>query len=247
MRLAGSVIAVTGATGGIGEATCAALHAADVRVVATGRDPAALQRLVERYGADAVAVDVRDASHASAIVDAALSRYARLDAVVLNAGIGYAGRFADMPQERIDDLVDVDVRAPLLLARAALPHLVASRGALVVVSSVAGAVPVPNEAAYSTAKHALEAFADALRTELRPDGVAVSVVRPGVVATGFFARRGAAYDRRFPRPISPDRVAAAIVDSLASGRARTTVPGWLAMPAALRRRVPRLYNRLARH
>lgn len=247
MQLAQSVVAVTGATGGIGEATCAALHAADARLVATGRDEPALRRLADTFGAETVAADLRDASHAEAVVDAALARYGRLDAVVLNAGIGYAGGFAGMPPERIDELVDVDVRAPLLLTRTALPHLVAAGGALVFVSSIAGAVPVPNEAAYSTAKHALEAFADALRTELRGDGVAVSVVRPGVVATGFFARRGAAYDRRFPRPINPDRAAAAVVEALATGRSRVTVPRWLTVPAELRRRAPGVYNRLARH
>lgn len=247
MHLEGTVVAVTGATGGIGAATCAALHEAGARVVAVGRDQAALDRLVATYDALPVAADVRDAGHAAAVVDAALARWGRLDAVVLNAGIGYAGGFATMPPERIDELVDVDLRAPLLLARAALPHLIRGGGAVVVVSSIAGAVPVPGEAAYSTAKHALEAFADALRTELRSRGVRVSVVRPGVVATGFFAHRGAPYDRRFPRPIPPERIAGAIVESLRSGRARTTVPGWLAVPTVLRRRAPRLYNRLARH
>jgi NADP-dependent 3-hydroxy acid dehydrogenase YdfG len=247
VQIAGAVVAVTGATGGIGSATCAALHAAGARVVATGRDPGELSRIRERYGAEPVPGDVRDSGHAAEVVDAALSRFGRLDGLVLNAGIGHAGSFAKLPPERIDELVDVNVRAPLQLLRAAVPHLLAAQGAVVFVSSIAGAVPVAGEAAYATTKHALEALGDALRTELRPAGVSVSVVRPGVVATRFFDRRGEAYDRRFPRPIPPERIADAIVAALASGRPRTTVPGWLAVPAALRRTAPALYNRLAGH
>lgn len=247
MQLAGAAVAVTGATGGIGGAVCAALAQRGARLVAVGRDEAELQRLAERYDAEPVAADVRDPGHAAAVVQAALRRFGRLDGVVLNAGVGWAGDFAAMPAERIDELVDVNLRAPLLLARAALPQLTAARGGLVVISSIAGAVPVPREAAYATTKHALEAFADALLTELRPSGVSVSVVRPGVVATGFFERRGAAYDRRFPRPIPPERIAAAVVSCLQTGRPRATVPAWLAGPAALRRFAPGIYNRLAGH
>lgn len=206
-----------------------------------------LQQLVDQVGAVPVAGDVRAADSAESIVAAALAAHGRLDGLVLNAGIGYAGDFRSMPAERIDGLVDIDVRAPLHLARVALPHLVEAQGAVVVVSSIAGAVPVPGEAAYSFAKHALEGFADALRTELRPLGVSVSVVRPGVVATPFFERRGRPYDRRFPRPIPPERIADAVIGCLATGRRVSTVPGMLAVPAALRRRAPRLYNRLAGH
>lgn len=246
MQLAGAVVVVTGASSGIGAATAGLLLARGARVVAVGRDESALSRLGPADRLAACAVDVRNVGHAEQVVAAGLDRWGRIDGVIANAGVGHAGDFASTPPERIEELVDVNVRAPMLLTRAALPALVDSRGGLVFVSSIAGAVPVSGEAAYSFSKHALEAFADSLRPELRGSGVRVTTVRPGVVATAFFDRRGAAYDRRLPRPVGAERVAEAVVDALQSGRMRVTVPRWLGIPAALRRRAPVVYRALSR-
>jgi short-subunit dehydrogenase len=99
---------------------------------------------------------------------------------------------------------------------------------------------------YSATKAAVESLAVVLREELRPVGAAVSTVLPGVVDTEFFARRGVPYDRRFPRPVPPERVARAVVAALESGRARTVVPRWLGLPAWLSAAVPGPYRALAR-
>jgi len=246
MEVTGAVVVVTGASSGIGRATALALKRAGSDVVAVGRNAAALNQLIDA-GIVPFVADVSEPAHPPALVEMATSRFGRLDAVVANAGVGYAGGFARMPLDRLDELIDVDLRAPLHLARAATPVMLEQgRGALVFVSSIAGAVPVPGEAAYSLAKHGLEAFADAIRPELRSGGVTVTVVRPGVVRTAFFARRGLPYDRRFPRPIPPERVADAIVDALRTGRHHVTMPRWLAMPAALRRHARPVYDRMAR-
>jgi short-subunit dehydrogenase len=241
------VVLVTGASSGIGAATVEALAHAGARPVAVGRDEVALQRLADSTGAEPLAADVADPAHAARLVEATVRRHGRIDAVIANAGLGFAGDFATMPVERIEELVNVNVRAPMLVARAALPEFaVQRRGTLVFVSSIAGAVPVPGESAYSLSKHALEDFAAGLRVELHGSGVAVSVVRPGVVRTQFFTRRGVDYDRSFPRPIEPVTVADAIVGALRSGAPMTTVPQWLGLPAALRRRAPSVYRLLSR-
>jgi uncharacterized protein len=248
MRVAGAVIVVTGAGSGIGRATALALATGGATVVAVDRDGAAADEVARHTAGSAVTVDLTDPSHADHVVAATLADHGRIDAVVANAGIGYAGAFAQMPPETVSALIDVNFRAPMLLTRAALPVLIEQGrgGALVFTTSIAGAVPVPTEAAYCASKTALEAFADSLREEVREHHIAVSTVRPGVVRTAFHDNRGEPYTRRFPRLIEPERVATAIVEVLSSGAERRTVPPWLELAATARRSVPWLYRSLSR-
>src|SRR5206468_417213 len=126
--------------------------------------------------------DVRDPDHADRIVAQAVETHGRVDAAVVNAGVGYTGPFAEMPADRIDELLDVDVRAPMQFARAALPELCRNgEGALVFVTSIAGALLVPRESVYSAAKATIEAFGEVLREELRGTGVHVGTVVPGAI------------------------------------------------------------------
>ncbi len=209
-------------------------------VVAAGRDASALGTVP---AASTAVADVADPGAAAALVEAAVDRHGRLDAVVANAGVGWAGEFAAMDPATIAELVDVNLRAPLLLARAALPVL-RRPGALVFVTSIAGLVGVPGETVYSVTKAGLETFATLLREEV--GGVTVSTVAPGAVDTGFFDTRGVPYDRGFPRPIRPERVAAAVLDAIVTGRPRRVEPRWLAFPARLSATAPGVYRALAR-
>jgi len=240
VELAGRVVLVTGASGGIGAATCAALTRRGAVVVAAGRDETALAAVA---AASTVVADAADPAAAPALVATAVDRHGRLDAVVANAGIGWAGEFAGMDPARITELVDVNLRAPMLLARAALPVL-RRPGALVFLTSIAGLVGVPGETVYSVTKAGLETFATLLREEL--DGITVSTVAPGAVDTAFFTNRGVPYDRSFPRPIPPGQVAEAVVEAIATGRQRRVEPRWLAIPARLSATVPKTYRALAR-
>lgn len=247
MELAGKVAIVTGASHGIGRATALALATGGATVVVAGLDDDALSELSEQVGGSWLGVDVRDPAHADDLVKHALDRHGRIDVVVANAGIGHAGDVADMSAERVCDLVDINLRAPILLARAALaPMLKQGTGALVFISSIAAGVLVPRESVYSATKAAVEAFAEPLREELRGTGITVSTVAPGVVATRFFDDRGEPYERRFPRPLSPDVIAAAVVRSIEDGRRHTVVPRWLGVAPRVRAIAPRLYRTLAR-
>jgi short-subunit dehydrogenase len=135
----------------------------------------------------------------------------------------------------------------VLLAHAAIPALVErQRGSVVFVTSVAGAMPVPRETVYSMTKAAVEAFAEPLREELRGTGVTVSTVLPGVVATEFFDRRGEPYDRRFPRPLSAERVAETVVRVITRQQERAVTPRWLGAAARFRAVAPGTYRALAR-
>src|SRR5215470_14764300 len=123
MELRAAVVVVTGASRGIGRATGELLAARGARVVGVARDAAALDRLDAATGGSSLVADVADPTAADRIVEHTLRRYGRLDGVVVNAGVGHAGDVAEMPPARIAELVDVNLRAPLLLARACLPAL----------------------------------------------------------------------------------------------------------------------------
>jgi short-subunit dehydrogenase len=247
MHVDGAVAIVTGASSGIGRATAIELARRGAVVVGVARDAAALADVDRATGGSHVVADVRDPCHATGVVDTTLARHGRVDVVVANAGVGHAGAFADMAPDRVRELVDVNVLAPILLVRAALPHLLARRsGAVVLVSSIAGEVIVPGETVYSATKAASGAFAEALHEELRGSGVTVSAVSPGAVDTSFFDRRGMPYERTFPRPVPPQRVAVAIADAVTTGASRRLEPRWLRLPAALHRMAPTAYRALAR-
>ena len=247
MELRGAVAIVTGAAHGIGAATTAELTARGATVVAADVDADRLAEVAAETGATAFPCDVRDLDHGEKLVDFARSTHGRLDIVVANAGIGYAGDFATMPDDRLVQLLDINVRAPMLLTRAALPGMVEQRsGAVVLVTSIAGTLLIEQESAYSASKAALEAFAVPLRDELHGTGVTVSTLRPAVVATHFFDERGAPYHRRWPRPVDASRIAKAVVRAVENGPETLTVPPWLRLPMAVQRVAPRFYRSMSR-
>lgn len=249
MELDGAVVLVTGASRGIGRATAELLGARGAHVVCVGRDEAALREVAGRCAGTVLVADLRGEDAADRVVRGSLDRLGRLDAVVANAGIGHAGPVVEMTSAQVAALVDVNVRAPLQLARAAVAayrEQPAGPRAICFVSSIAGAVGVPGESVYSAGKAAIESFAVLLREELRDQQVSVSTVLPGVVDTEFFAQRGRPYDRRFPRPIPAERVARTIVDAVERGTPRRVVPRWLAVPAWLAAAAPGPYRALAR-
>lgn len=249
MNLRGAVVVVTGASRGIGRAVAELLAQRGATVVAVGRDEAMLAELAERLRGSSFVVDLRDVASAAAVVAHTMTAHGRLDAVVINAGVGHAGPVLEMGPRRTAELVDLNVRGALMLAAAGAEAITrhGDGGAIVFVSSIAAAVGVPGESVYSATKAAVESFAPLLSEELRGHGITVSTVLPGVVDTDFFERRGAPYDRRFPRPIPPARVAAAVVKAVEDGTPRQVVPRWLSVPARLSATAPRLYRVLARH
>lgn len=247
MRLADAVVLVTGSSHGIGAACARALDAHGARVIVHGRDPNRLDGAAADIGAKGVAVDLSRPAGVEKLAAAARDVYGRIDAVVHCAGVGWYGDTVTMTQCQLDELVNVDLRAPLLLSCAVLPDMVnRGEGHLAFVASIAGLSGVPGESVYSAAKSGLITFADSLRLELEGTGVGVSVVSPAAVRTEFFERRGTPYARRFPRMVGPERIAKAVVSAVERDRAAQTVPHWLAIAPAVRFAAPSLYRALLR-
>ena len=169
-----------------------------------------------------------------------------VDLLVNAAGVGRYEALADVRPGPLDELLTVNLVAPIRLTAALVPAMVArGAGHIVMVASIAGFVGVAHEAVYSASKSGLIAFAESIRYELAGSGVGVTVVVPAAVATGFFARSGHAYERRFPRPVSPARVASALVAAVERGTPEVYLPRWTVLPVRLHGALPRSFRRAA--
>jgi short-subunit dehydrogenase len=245
MELAGAVCLVTGASGGIGRAVSVRLADRGAKLVLLGRDRAALEAVASETGGHVVQADLTSAP-AAEIGERATAAFGRVDVLVNNAGIGWSGSFAQLDAGAADRLVTTNLLAPILLTRALLPPMLERRlGHVVNVASIVGHTGSKEEAVYAATKGGLVAFTESIRQELRGSGVGLSLVTPGVIDTPFFERRGTPYGRRWPRPVSPERVADAVVSAIEDDRAEVFVPRWLAGPARLRGALPELYRALA--
>lgn len=243
--VAGAVALVTGASSGIGAATARLLAASGAQVLAAGRSPERLAELPSRVRP--LRADLNTQDGPAELAAKALAVAGRVDVLVHCAGVGGVRPLVDCSAAQLRELVQVDLLAPVQLTAALLPGMVARRaGHVVTVSSVAR-LGVPGEVAYSAAKAGLAGFSDALRLEVAGTGVRVSEVVPGVVDTPMLARRVPAYDRRFPRPVSADRVAAALLAAIEHDRDEVHVPGWVVLASRVHGAAPRLYARLAAH
>ncbi|HEX3788067.1 MAG TPA: SDR family NAD(P)-dependent oxidoreductase [Pseudonocardiaceae bacterium] len=194
-RLNDTVALVTGASSGIGAATARGLaeHGAAVAVLARRADRLdEVAALIRADGGTALvlAADITDQQQASAAVDRVVAELGRLDTVVNNAGLMLVGPVAEAPTGEWERMLDVNVQGLLNVTRAALPHLVRAAedsprrvADLVNISSTAGRVARAGTAVYNLTKFGVNAFAEALRQELQPRRVRVSLVEPGTVDT----------------------------------------------------------------
>lgn len=180
-------VLVTGASSGIGLACARRLAAAGWRVyggVRTGEAADALRALDVRP----LRLDVTDESEVAA---AATAVGPRLDALVANAGIAIAAPLELVPLDELRHQLEVNVVAQVAVVQAVLPALREARGCVVLMGSVGGRSALPFLGPYAASKHALEAIADTLRVELRPWGIAVSIVEPASIRTPMWEKGGA--------------------------------------------------------
>jgi NAD(P)-dependent dehydrogenase (short-subunit alcohol dehydrogenase family) len=183
--LNGKVVIITGASSGVGEAASHAFRRAGAKVVLAARSRAKIERLAQAIGGLAIPTDVSRPDDLKALVDRTMAAHGRIDILVNNAAANARGDLDTLDPQGIADVIDTNLKAPLLLTRLALPHLRASRGVVVNVASIAGHVPLPHESPYCASKWGLRGFTFALRQELKAAGVAVCVVSPGPISTPF--------------------------------------------------------------
>jgi short-subunit dehydrogenase len=242
MDVAGRTALVTGASLGIGRATAVALAARGAHVRATGLEARPLTELTRLCGAAVIAADLSAADGIDKLLDWA----GPVDILVNVAGFGRYERVGDIDGAGALEMLAVNLVAPIRLTAALAPAMVERGcGHIVNVASIAGWVGVSHEAVYAATKGGLIAFSESVRYELAGTGVGLTVVVPAAVETSFFARRGRAYERRFPRPVDPARVATRLVAAVERNAPEVFVPRWLVLPARLRGGLPSAYRRAA--
>ena len=245
VQLDGAVVAITGASRGIGAAVAAAVAARGARVGLVARSGADLDAVLDGLGGRGIAVtaDVADRQAAIDAVAEVEGRLGPVDVLVANAGIGAYGPLVDMPYEELERVVQVNVLGTMYAIRAVLPGMVERRrGHVVTIGSIAGRIGSPFEAVYSATKFAGVGLTEALAVEVAPYGVDVSLVNPGVVATDFGEARGHPYDRDRPKPISAEVVAAAVVRAIEARSAETYVPRSFRPAVVTRHLLPPLFR-----
>ena len=187
--LTGTVVAITGASAGIGRATAVLLAEAGASVVLAARRVDRLAELVERIGPDralAVPTDVRDPEQCRRLVVGAVERFGRLDTLVANAGIGMYGGIEDGTDDDLARMLDINLAGTVWSVRAAVPEFRRNGGGdIVIVASVAGLRGDGNEAVYAATKFGQVGLAGALDRELRADGIRVTALCPAGVTTEF--------------------------------------------------------------
>ncbi|MEU6895943.1 SDR family NAD(P)-dependent oxidoreductase [Streptomyces sp. NPDC046557] len=220
MKIAGETVLLTGATGGIGRALAARLAEAGADLIVTGRDGEALRALADRLGARWVTADLADPYD----VEHLAKECAGTGILVANAALPASGDLLEYTPDQVDRALAVNLRSAVVLARLLAPAMTeAGRGHLAFVGSMSGKAATPHSSLYTASKFGLRGFAHALRLDLRPAGVGVSLVQPGFVAeAGMFARTGAPLPRG-ARAVTPDQVASAVLRAIAHDRGEINI------------------------
>ncbi len=180
-------ILITGASSGIGKATAEGFFERGWNVVATMRTPKA-ERSDPRWLS--VALDVTDESSVTRALQAAVSRYGRIDVLVNNAGYGLSGTFESMSEAQIRRQFDTNVFGLMRVSRAVIPQFRAqsSGGTLINIASMGGRLTFPFYSVYHATKWAVDGFTESLAFELEPLGIRVKLVEPGAIKTDFYDR-----------------------------------------------------------
>ena len=183
---------VTGGSSGIGLAIARVLREEGFALTLAARTPERLEAAAAELDALSVATDVRDEHACAHVVAAHLDEHGGLDMLVNSAGVGVAGGIEQQDVKRIDLQLDVNLRGLILVTRAALPHLRASRGLVVNVASIAGTEPVPLLPVYAATKAAVISLTGSLNAAFEDDGVRVHALCPAFVDTPMGAYSGLA-------------------------------------------------------
>jgi short-subunit dehydrogenase len=242
-RVDGRVL-LTGASGGIGHAIARAFSARGAELILTGRRAEALGTLADELSGQAIVCDLADRQD----VERLLAEVGQVDILVANAAHPATGLLTDLDQQRIDLMLEVNLRAPIALARGLAPGMIArGTGHLVFISSLAGKAASSASSLYSATKFGLRGFALAIREDLRPHGVGVSVVLPGFIHGAGMFPEGHVELPRIVSTRSPEQVAQGVLRAVERNRGEVDVaPLFLRVGSSLASVAPGLASSISR-
>jgi len=196
---------ITGASSGIGLAVARALAEDGFGVTLAARRADRLEELAQELDGLPVPTDVTQRDQVEALVERAVERFGRLDAVVTAAGVLHSSPLEQLDEATWDETMDVNVKGTYLVARAALPHLRASNGYLITLSSVSGQMGQAGGGAYNASKWAIRGLTQSVLQEVRGEGVRATAILPGRVATPMLG-----HDEQDPDLLAPQDIADAV-------------------------------------
>ncbi len=230
-------VIVTGASEGVGAEVARLFALVGANLVLVARTSKNLKRIAveleKKTRVEIVAMDVSDAGACSRLFSTAQATFGAVHILINNAGCHYRGNFGSICPDDLMRMIDVNLKAPIVLSRNALPFIrKAGGGAIINVASLAGRTPVPGAAVYSASKFGLRAFTFALAEELKDDKIKVAAVSPGPINTSFIMTNiNTVTDLTFSQPICTAREVAAEILKLCSDKKRERsmpqISGWL--------------------
>ena len=240
MKIAGSVIIVTGASDGIGAELARVLAARGAKLVLNARNEARLREVVPSANPLIVAGDITEAATREHLVKDAIGRFGQIDAVINNAGAGLYSPAWKAPIADVRRLMELNFFAPLELTQLVVPHMRTRKSGMIVnIGSMAGKITLPWFTLYSVSKYALGSLTEGLRMELKRDGIHSMIVCPGYVATNF---QGHILGGNVPSTvarakglaITAEQCALEIVQGMEAGKRTLVTPklGWLVVAAS---------------
>lgn len=208
MELEGQVALITGAGQGLGAAIAEVLAAAGAQTVLCGRRRERLEAVAEKLQPTPLDLtcDVTDEAQIKAVIERTVSRFGRLDILVNNAGIGDWIALEETETKFFDDVIATNLRGPFLFSKHAWPHLKASKGQILNISSIAGTQSFNRMSAYCASKHGLNGLSGVLAIEGEPYGIRVLSLCPGSVDTDIWKSEASEQERS--RMMTPEQLAA---------------------------------------
>jgi len=241
MAIEGAQVLLTGASGGLGGAIARAFDERGAALLLTGRRADALDTLAAGLRrAEVVTCDFADRAQ----LESFLPRIEDTDILVANAALPAAATLTDLTTEEVDRALDVNLRAPMVLAKQLIPHMVGrGRGHLVFIASMGAKLPAPRLSVYAATKFGLRGFAACLRQELHGSGVNVSVVFPGSVGdVGMYAESGA---QSRAGTVTSAAVAQRVIGAIDRNQPEVDVAPWIVrLMAPFANLAPEAYGRL---
>jgi len=224
-------VIITGGSEGVGAATARMFAEAGANLMLVARNKKNLDAIAEELRAktkvEVFAMDVSDAEACVDVFKKAAFEFGRVDVLVNNAGYHKRGLVEEIDPTDLAAMIDVNLKAPIMLSRIALPYLrEAGGGAIINVGSLAGRAPIPGSAGYAATKAGLRSFTYALGIELADSNIKLAVVSPGPIDTGFImADIDATSDLTFSQPISTaEQVAQAVLDLCGNNLREQSMP-----------------------
>ena len=224
-------VIITGGSAGVGAAVARQFADAGANLLLVARSKKNLDSIAvelrEKTQVEIFAMDVSDADACVDLFKKANFEFGRIDILVNNAGYHQRGAFASVDAADLGKMIDVNLKAPIILTRLALPYMQdAGGGAIINVGSLAGRTPVPKSATYAASKAGLRSLTYSLNDELADANIKVAVVQPGPIDTGFIMSDiDNVSDITFSQPISTaDEVAQAILDLCGNKQVELSMP-----------------------